>query len=74
MLEARGFKVSQSLYLHLIFLNASSKGSSEFARIIHCSSMWLVPKSRALAHVSFYTTLTQYLVMCKIYTDVGGIK
>ena len=38
----------------------------------------LIHTSFNLVHIEFYTTLTnfstKYLVMCNVYTDVGGIK
>ena len=43
----------------------------------HWLILWKYFKSKRKI-ITFYTTLTdnstKYLVMCKVYTDVGGIK
>ena len=45
---------------------------------IACNCIPSVRIAFRYAHISFYTTLTNFstikLVLCKVYTDVGGIK
>ena len=51
---------------------------NKLGKVLEYCSSWLVDNRLSLHLVYSYTTLTnfstKYLVMCKVYTDVSGIK